>query len=114
MIPFGALFLSSHLLVAVADAVPNVDVKKTCEQTANVIIGSGQSDLDGCLSDEQDAHNLLAKQWSQYAPIDKQRCVRTSSDYLPSYVELLTCLDMAKQTRSLPDDQTMGAGNPAQ
>jgi hypothetical protein len=114
MVPFGALFLSSHLLVAVADVVPNVDVKKTCDQTANVIIGSGQSDLDGCLTDEQDAHNLLVKQWAQYAAIDKQRCVRASSDYLPSYVEMLTCLEMAKQAGSLPEDQTVGVGNQGQ
>jgi hypothetical protein len=115
MIPFGAFLLSSHLLVAVADVVPNVDFKKTCNETANVIVGlNSQNDLSGCLSDEQDAHNLLVKQWSQFAPIDKQRCVRTSSGYLPSYVELLTCLEMAKEARTLPSDQTMGAGNPAQ
>ena len=112
MILFGAVLLSSHLLVAVADVVPDVDVKKTCSDTASVLGGPTQSDLDGCVTDEQDAHNLLAKQWGLYAAVDKQRCVRTSSDYLPSYVELLTCLEMAKQARSLPDDQTVGAGNP--
>jgi hypothetical protein len=111
MILFGAVLLSSHLLVAVADVVPNVDVKRTCNDTANVLGGPTQNDFDGCVTDEQDAHNLLAKQWGLYAAVDKQRCVRTSSDYLPSYVELLTCLEMAKQARSLPDDQTVGSGN---
>jgi hypothetical protein len=111
MILFGTFLLSAHLLVAVADAVPNVDVKKTCNDTASVLGGPTQRDLDGCVTDEQDAQSLLAKQWGQYAPVDKQRCVRASSDYLPSYVELLTCLEMAKQARTLPDDQTVGVGN---
>jgi hypothetical protein len=107
MIPFGAFLLSSHLLVQVADAVPNLDVKKTCDASAGVMAsvmgGSIQKDIDGCITDEQDARGLLVKQWAQYATIDKERCVR-ASDYLPSYVEVLTCVEMAKQARSLPGE----------
>ncbi len=113
MIPFGAFVLGSHLLIAVADVVPTVDVKKTCTDTASVTGGPTQNDVNGCTTDEQDAHSLLVKQWSQYADIDKQRCVRASSDYLPSYVEMLTCLEMARQVRSVPDDQTVGVDNRA-
>lgn len=110
MIPLGAFLLSSHLLVAVADVVPNIDLKKTCSDTASVYGGGPtQSDIDSCVTDEQDAHGLLVKQWKQYAAPDKNRCVRASSDYLPSYVELLTCLEMAKDVKSMPDEQALRA-----
>jgi len=109
MIPFGAFLLSSHLLVAVADVVPNIDLKKTCSDTASVYGGGPtQSDIDNCVTDEQDAHGLLVKQWKQYAAPDKNRCVRASSDYLPSYVELLTCLEIAKDVKSIPEEQGLG------
>ena len=63
MIPFGAFLLSSHLLVAVADVVPTIDLKKTCSDTASVYGGGPtQSDIDSCVTDEQDAHGLLVKQ----------------------------------------------------
>jgi hypothetical protein len=104
MFPFGALLLGSQLLVAVADVVPNIDLKKTCTDAASVYGGSPtQNDINTCVSDEQDARGSLVKQWGQFAGNDKQMCVRMSSDYLPSYVELLTCLEMAKQAKQLPN-----------
>jgi hypothetical protein len=105
MMLFGALLLSSHLLVQVADPVPDVNVETTCRDSASVTGDvSSQSDMNSCVADEQDAHNLLQKQWAQYAQSDKNECVRASSDYLPSYVELLTCLELAKEARSLPEE----------
>jgi hypothetical protein len=105
MIPFGAVLLSSHLLIAVAGGVPDINLKKTCDAAASVTGDTTQSDIDGWFADERDAHDQLVKQWAQYAGTDKDRCVRASADYLPNYVELLTCLEMAKDTRSLPDEQ---------
>jgi hypothetical protein len=114
MIIFGAFLLGSHLLVKVADPVPHINVEKTCSDSASVSGGiSSQNDMNSCVMDEQDARSLLQKQWAQYAPSDKNECLRASSDYLPSYVELLTCLELTKEARSLPEDQAMSANKGA-
>lgn len=89
--------------------VPNIDLKTTCGNAATVTGSLTQNDIDGCIADEQEAHKQLAKQWAQYAGIDRDRCVRASSDYVPSYVELLTRLEMAKDAGALPDEQTSQA-----
>lgn len=109
MIPFGAVLLSSHLLIAVVGGVPDINLKTTCDAAASVTGDTTQNDIDGCFADERDAHDQLVKQWAQYTGTDKDRCVRASSDYLPSYVELLTCLEMAKDVRSLHDGQAARA-----
>jgi hypothetical protein len=110
MIIFAGFLLSSHLLVKVADPVPHINVEKSCTDSASVTGGvSFQNDMNSCVTDEQDARSLLQKQWAQYAASDKNECMRASSDYLPSYVELLTCLELAKAARSLPEEQGMGA-----
>lgn len=104
MIPIGALVLSSHLLIAVADMVPNIDLKKTCSDAATVSGASTQDDINSCLTDERHAHDELVKQWAQYPGTAKGRCVRASSDYLPSYVELLTCVEMGRDAKGLPEE----------
>jgi hypothetical protein len=58
-----------------------------------------------CQRDEQDARSKLEKDWSQYSAAQQRQCdglVTTGG--APSYVELLTCLEMAKQAKELPED----------
>jgi len=47
--------------------------------------------------------------WSQYGAAQRSECdglVTTGG--ASSYVELLTCLEMAKQAKELPEDSKMG------
>jgi hypothetical protein len=106
MFPFGAILFSSHFLIAVAGGVPNIDVKKTCRNSATVTGTLTQDDIDSCITDEQGARDELVKQWAQFSGTGRDRCVRASADYLPSYIEMLTCLEMAKQATSLPEETT--------
>jgi hypothetical protein len=105
MFPFGAILFSSQFLIAVAGGVPNIDVKKTCRNSATVTGTLTQDDIDSCISDEQGARDELVKQWAQFSGTGKDRCVRASADYLPSYIEMLTCLEMAKQAKGLPEEK---------
>ena len=69
----------------VADAIPKFDVK------------------------QEDAQGKLLQDWAQYSPAQRTGCVRFSSrGSSPSYVELLTCLEMAKQAKDLPEASKMG------
>lgn len=62
-----------------------------------------------CKRDDENAHSKLQQDWAQYSPAQRTGCVRFSSlGSSPSYVELLTCLEMAKQVKELPEASKMG------
>ena len=84
-----------------ADELPAFDIARNCnEETAGAAIGGPAS----CTKDETDAKNQLAKRWSSYSASQKKECVGESSiGGEKSYVELLTCLEMA--TDQLGRDQ---------
>jgi hypothetical protein len=107
MLPLGALLLSSNLLIAVADGVPKIDLGKTCRIAASVIGAPTKNDIDTCIADEQDAHNEIVKNWAQFPAVAKERCVRASTEYLPSYVEMITCLQMTKDAKDLSSEETV-------
>ena len=97
----ATLSLGVQLQCAVADEVPNYDVRKSCKMDTQAY--SAQS-TTGCLADEQNARTTLVSQWTQFAPESRSRCAQMVGDPAgpQSYVELLTCLQMAKDVKSLP------------
>lgn len=76
--------------------VPNLDVKTSCSDAQKFSSGSGDKDTayKGCMQDEMSAKGELAKRWSSFKGKDKQDCVEQSRNPSPSYVEVLTCLEM--------------------
>jgi hypothetical protein len=90
------VLLGSQLVIAVADPIPTIDIRKTCQAAAGVLTGTtSQNDVEICMSSEQRAREQIIKDWAQYAPADRTRCVQAGAKvYLPSYVEWLTCLEM--------------------
>ena len=95
MFPSAVLFALGGALL-VADGVPTLDIEAGCRAAAKM--GDGLSldeSLRQCLSDERSARNELDKQWSQFPPALRQRCVATTeTGGDPSYVEVLVCLQM--------------------
>jgi hypothetical protein len=53
-----------------------------------------------CLEDERAARADLMKEWGQFSAQDKAICTDQSTNYHPSYVELLTCLEIARDAKS--------------
>jgi hypothetical protein len=105
-IPLLALALSTHLIAVAGDRVPAFDMGPTCKSTARTELG-GKADVDTCLSSENGARDELAKRWSQFPASDRARCstlVHTGGP--PSYIELLTCLEMSADVQRLRRDQT--------
>ena len=97
----AAVSLGMPVFVAAADDVPTYDVRKSCK--ADTQLYSAQS-VAGCLSDEQSARATLVSQWAQFTPDSRSRCSQMVGDVAgpQSYVELLTCLQMAKDVKGLP------------
>ena len=91
-------------LFAVADDVPTFDVRKTCK--ADVQAYSTAGTVASCLTDEQSARTTLVSQWTEFAPESRTRCTRMVNDIAgtQSYVELLTCLQVAKGVKGLPKE----------
>lgn len=94
------IILAASQIVMAAESVPNFDIKRTCRPAAAAILPG--RDSPGCQRDEQDARSKLNNGWSQYSGEDRSRCAGfVQVGGAPSYVELLTCLEMAKQAKEL-------------
>ncbi|HET7166834.1 MAG TPA: hypothetical protein VFI94_16995 [Pseudolabrys sp.] len=66
-------------------------------------------DASACQRDENDARDKLERQWAEYSAPQRQHCAGFAAlDRAPSYVELLTCLEIAKQSAELPAESKAG------
>ena len=62
------------------------------------------------LKDKLSARQKLAEEWSQFTPAQRAHCVQLShTGGSPSYVELLTCVEMSKAAADLPSATTGAA-----
>lgn len=102
LIGIAAAALGVQIHAAIADDVPTFDMRKNCKVDVQAYQGSANPQT--CLTDEQNARTTLVSQWTQFAPESRTRCTRMVSDIAgsQSYVELLTCLQMAKDVKGLP------------
>jgi hypothetical protein len=99
---FVPLVLGSHVLLAAA-GLPSIDLQTLCHSSARTMAGlSGDpmKTFDACISDEEEARQQLLRDWLTYPSSDRALCMRTT-DYLPSYVEWITCAEMAKDLRRI-------------
>ena len=104
MIPvLPAILVSATVLVA--DQVPKLNVTPSCRASADGILGVKQ-DIDSCLQSENAARDQLAKEWSTFAPADRDSCTRltTLGGTGGTYTELITCLEMKRAAAKLPQD----------
>ena len=95
-ISFSMIVLSSQLVVAVADQVPMFDIAKSCKLDVAATTGlTDNQPVKSCMNDEQKAQQQLATQWSTFPAANKAQCgsMEAIGD-TPSYVSLLTCLQM--------------------
>jgi hypothetical protein len=100
------IVLTATQIVLAADSVPKFDVERTCR--AAEVTGLPGRDSAACQRDEQDARSKLEKDWSQYGAAQRNECDGlVTKGGAPSYVELLTCLELAKQAKELPEDAKM-------
>jgi hypothetical protein len=106
MFPSASLLaLAGTLLLTVADKVPALDVESSCRAAAKM---GDRLSLDAtlrqCLADEKSARDELEKQWTQFSPALRQRCVTTTeTGGDPSYVEVLVCLQMGRDAAQMED-----------
>ncbi len=103
----AALFLLSAIWPARSDDVPVLNVEPVCRgiaQQASAPAEKGGPDLaySQCVRSEQAMRDRLRTEWPTFVPADKANCIgeaRTAG--LASYTDLATCLEMARDARTL-------------
>ncbi len=117
--------LAAHQSSARAEnGVPEFDVKPSCQsatRAANDLnqagdnLRPGDRSSDNCVQDELKAKSKLNDEWTEFKVVERQRCTRLATlGGLPSYVELLTCLEMARQAANIPDNHPAAKTRPGQ
>jgi hypothetical protein len=93
----SAIVLSSQIAL-VSEVPPTLDFAVGC-RAANQ---SKQANLQECFKDEAAARTTLAETWLQYPLGDRANCSAVATSGGPqSYVELVTCLQMARDAKKI-------------
>lgn len=103
LIPVTSLALGLQLAIAVAEGVPAFDIGPTCRATSGTD-GMALGSADRCRQQENTARDTLWLQWGKFPASDRSQCAATAGRGVPSYVVLLTCLEMARDARLLPKE----------
>ncbi len=79
--------------------MPAFNVEPTCKGGLD---SPGLNERYGrCLAEEKEARGKLESGWSKYPAGDRTQCSDTARMGTPSYVELLTCLEMARDAAKM-------------
>src|SRR6516225_9509576 len=96
------MVLGTQQILALADDVPTFDVAATCRAEAQADPAAGVAAT--CMAQEQQVRETLVSQWTQFASQNRTNCIQEQFGATRSYVELLTCLQIAKDVKSLPKE----------
>jgi hypothetical protein len=109
MMPFAALVLGSSLIAVAADRVPTLNVAPSCRAAAITGMMTGRTS-DSCMNDENTARDTLVKDWGEFSASDKDHCLSMiSTGGGPSYVELLSCLEMSRDAKRIAQERPSDA-----
>jgi hypothetical protein len=100
MLVSATLLTSFGIVINVADTVPRYDVKPTCQAAINLSAGTEGRTVESCMAGEEAARKDLAKDWSKIPIAERSQCIATmAKGGFPSYVELVVCLEMTRDSR---------------
>ena len=112
MMLLAPLVVTAQLLL-VSDGPPTLNVEPSCRAAERS--GLEGRTADSCMRGENQAKATLTDKWSQFSARQQTRCTNlVQMGGPPSYVELLTCLEVAEQADKIPDTDLMrGTGGSA-
>jgi hypothetical protein len=78
--------------------VPKFDIARSCKLDVAATAGLAvDQSIKSCMNDEQKAKRQLASQWSKFPAAGRASCTSEESiGGTPSYVSLLTCLQLGQ------------------
>jgi hypothetical protein len=94
--------------IAVSDSVPQFDIARECR-----FEGGSTAVLDHCSQDEAAALSELKTKWAEFGSTDQKTCTAAAKiDGFASYVDLLICLELARDAASASDSSANQARSP--
>ena len=103
---FSMALLGSQLVISVSDRVPELNVEATCKATVATDKAMGldlPQSFDDCMRDERSAQQQLGTIWTSNSAELGNRCEgEATADRSDSYVDLLTCIQMADWIKTPP------------
>jgi hypothetical protein len=94
-----AVLLLSIILIA-ADRLPNFNLEPICREVAGRAYAPDYREI--CLRREHEARDQLRQKWTTFPASVRSYCTELASlGRVPSYVELLTCLDLEQAASRL-------------
>lgn len=88
------LVLISAAQAAGGGGVPKLDVAHSCREAQAFAGDNNKLAYQGCMQDENDALKTLQQNWSRFKPENRSTCLAQGLAPMPSYVEILTCIEM--------------------
>jgi len=102
--------LAAPFVMPIADGPPTLAVEAGCRETAR-LDPLQQVTVETCMQQERDARAQLVKSWDTFSALDRSHCQGlVNAGGLPSYVELLTCLDISRDARQLQKQDPAAKG----
>lgn len=107
----ATMTLGSPLLAA-AERPPQFDPIRTC-QSGGTLWGTARQASESCVRSEREARATLEKSWNEIFHADRTNCsLLVSTGGPPSYVELLSCVEMAREARAFREQSAKKAAEP--
>jgi hypothetical protein len=109
-----AMVLSAASISLARDSgPPTIDIEELCrgdmDAMREVFAAGDLQGMDTCVTDERAAREQLFKNWAIYPASAEAACVRPH-EYLPSYVEWQTCIEMTQAVLELRKRQEAAPG----
>jgi hypothetical protein len=84
-----------------SNGVPAFNVAPSCQE-ARAFAGDNKNlAYQSCMKDENDARAELQRKWTHFKQQDRSDCAAQGATPMPSYVEILTCLEMSDEAGTL-------------
>ncbi len=92
------------------EKVPDLAVENSCRDAKIYGMNDPEQTYKNCMRDEQEAKAQLEKNWPQYKATTRRACMAAGAHPSPSYVELLTCIEMTEEILKPPAGDGTGSG----
>ena len=111
IVTLGAMGIDAQMAPAHADSPPVLKVESSCEAAGRGAVVLGRN-KEACLADETAAQDTLKQNWSKYVAGDKNECVgMVTTGGPPSYVELLSCIEIYRDARNIRNADALESDN---
>jgi hypothetical protein len=94
------------------EKVPHLAVESSCHAAELYGVMDAKQTYKSCMADENQAKSKLEQNWDKYKGTTKRNCITAGAAPSPSYVELLTCIEMTEEILKPPSNAAGGGGGP--